>query len=194
MTSATIAWRRRTDEPHPECGDGFGEARLVERARRDPEAFAELYRSHYAAIGAYLFRRCGDVHTTEDLLSDVFLAALRGVGRYRARGVPFRHWLYRIATRAANRWAARERRRPKLLESPSEVVDERGDAGADERAAVRRDLLRLAPRYQAVLVLHYVEGLSVADVARALGRRPGTVKSRLARGRAALERAMRSRR
>ncbi len=56
----------------------------------------------------------------------------------------------------------------------------------DERARVQRCLRAIAPRFQSVLALHYVEGLSVDEVARTLRCRPGTVKSRLARGRAAL--------
>jgi RNA polymerase sigma-70 factor (ECF subfamily) len=61
---------------------------------------------------------------------------------------------------------------------------------SDERSWVQRCLRAVAPRFQAVLALHYVEGLSVEEVARTLHCRPGTVKSRLARGRAALAREM----
>ncbi|MBI1851122.1 MAG: RNA polymerase sigma factor [Planctomycetes bacterium] len=198
-TFPIVALRRLTDDGSISLrGDAVRdpehEARLVERARHDREAFAALYREHYAAIGAYLFRRSGDVHATEDLLSEVFLAALRGLPRYRTRGVPFRNWLYRIATREVNRWALRERKRPERLASPSEIMDTRKSADSDDRAWVQRCLLAIAPRYQAALTLHYVEGLSVDEVARTLGCRPGTVKSRLARGRAALDRVMRTRR
>jgi RNA polymerase sigma-70 factor (ECF subfamily) len=176
-------------------GAADGEARLIERARRDREAFAELYRAHYAAIGAYLFRRCGDAHAAEDLLSEVFLAALRALPRFEVRAVPFRAWLYRIATHAANRFMRREARRPEAIEEPAALVDERserltvGDA-AGQRAWVQRCLRRIAPNHQAVLVLHHVEGLSIEEIAIALRCRPGTVKSRLARGRVALERVM----
>jgi RNA polymerase sigma-70 factor (ECF subfamily) len=171
------------------------EAGLVERARRDREAFAELYRAHYAAIGAYLFRRCGDAHATEDLLNEVFLSAFRALPRFVLREVPFRAWLYRIATRAANRHLRREARRPEPIDEPGALVDaesERRGAhdAADECAWVQRCLRRLAPNHQAVLVLHYVEGMGVEEVAGVLRCRPGTVKSRLARGRAALERVM----
>jgi RNA polymerase sigma-70 factor (ECF subfamily) len=55
--------------------------------------------------------------------------------------------------------------------------------GADEVTAM---LLSLPPRLQSVLSLHYLEGLNVEEVARVLGVRPGTVKSRLSRARDAL--------
>jgi RNA polymerase sigma-70 factor (ECF subfamily) len=171
------------------------EAGLVQRARDDREAFAELYRGHYAAIGSYLLRRTGDAHATEDLLGDVFLAALRAMPRFELRGVPFRSWLLRIATHAANKWARAERRRPRRLPEFDDVADgapqhAEQHAATDERAWVQRCLLEIPPRFQAALALHYVEGLSIDEVAATLGCRPGTVKSRLSRGRAALEGVM----
>jgi DNA-directed RNA polymerase specialized sigma24 family protein len=99
------------------------ERRLIERARTDRDAFAVLYREHYEAIGGYLFRRIGDVHASEDLLGDVFLSALQALPRFEPRGVPFRAWLLRIATYAANRWARANGRRPRPLSERAEVVD-----------------------------------------------------------------------
>jgi len=196
LAPANVDGRART---HAGAAGGEGaanrDARLIERARHDREAFAELYRAHYAAIGAYLFRRCGDVHATEDLLSEVFLSAFRALPRFEVRAVPLRAWLYRIATHAANRHLRRAARRPEPIEEPGALIDAKSERrgehdAADERAYVQRCLRRIAPDHQAVLVLHYVEGLSVLEIAGALRCRPGTVKSRLARGRAALERVM----
>ena len=84
---------------------------LVERAKRDGEAFAALYRAHRQAIARYIYRRVGDVHATEDLVADVFMIALQSLPRFRSRGVPIRAWFYRIATNRVNRWARRERGR-----------------------------------------------------------------------------------
>jgi RNA polymerase sigma-70 factor (ECF subfamily) len=167
------------------------EVLLIERAQRDRAAFAELYRLHYAAIGGYLYRRCGDVHATEDMLAETFLSALRALPRFRPGGVPFRHWLYRIATNVANRRARRLRRRPMPLEEPHELVDpsSQPDAPAFDRDLVAA-VLALPAAQQAVLALHYVEGLSVGEVASVLRCRPGTVKSRLARARDALARRL----
>ncbi len=165
------------------------EAELVARARTDSRAFAELYRAHYAAIGRYLLRRTGDAHATEDLLSEVFLSALRGIHRYRSRGAPFRAWLYRIATNAANRWSRRTPR-ASALETAAHVADPSADGRAPSVTAEQRDALRamrlLSPRHQAVLALHYVEGLAISEIAAVLRCPEGSVKSRLSRARAAL--------
>ncbi|MHC4956429.1 MAG: RNA polymerase sigma factor [Planctomycetota bacterium] len=159
------------------------EGELVRRARSESGAFGELYRRHYDAIGAYLIRRVGCRHSAEDLLSEVFVSAMSALPRFRDRGIPYRHYLYRIATRAANRWSTRLRRHPRPLDV-SALVDPRSEgaeAGDAERVVQAMHMLR--PKHQEVLALHYVEGLSVDEVARILRVRPGTVKSRLKRGR-----------
>jgi len=168
---------------------------LVERAKTDRRAFAELYRCHQRAIGGYIYRRIGDSHATEDLVADVFTIALQALPRYRQRGLPVRAWLYRIATNRVNRWVRRERyRRFKRLEMDCEDV---GGASVDAglaREHTRAALLDLAPKFQAVLALHYLEGLPIREVATAIGCRVGTVKSRLARGRDALRQRLQPRR
>ncbi len=83
---------RRGGESEP-----VDEPALIELARREPEAFARLYRAHYAAIQRYLRRRLGSPELVEDAVSDTFVAALQNLHRYRCRGVPFRAWLYRLA-------------------------------------------------------------------------------------------------
>lgn len=172
-----------------------GEPVLIERARTDRAAFAELYRRHYAAIGSYLLRRSGDVHATEDMLSEVFLSALRGIRKYKSRGAPFQHWLYRIATNVANKWARKHRVRFEHIDEQPDIADarelEHTESGVDPR--VQRAVLALAVKHQAVLMLHYVEGLGIDEVAHVLGCRPGTVKSRLSRARDALAARLRTR-
>jgi RNA polymerase sigma-70 factor (ECF subfamily) len=166
------------------------ESELIERAKRDRQAFAILYRRHYALVAGYIHRRVGDPHVTEDLVADTFMTALRCLPKYRNRGVPLKAWLYRIATTSVNRWARKQRRwfRP-LGESfvASVQTTECASAGGEcDREHVRKCLLALAPKYQSVLSLHYLEGMSVENVSQALGCRLGTVKSRLSRGREAL--------
>ncbi|MFN0059808.1 MAG: RNA polymerase sigma factor [Planctomycetota bacterium] len=171
---------------------------LVARAAHDRSAFAELYQRHYRAIGSYLFRRTGDHHATEELLSDVFFAALRGLRRYRARGLSLRAWLYRIATNEANRWARRRRRRRRLYSLEDVVVEvpDRGDASPTATGGFARlhsALWSLPVRHQAVVALFYLEELSVEEIAQVLATRVGTVKSRLARARETLREKLRGR-
>jgi len=169
---------------------------LVERARRDRAAFTQLYRRYYDDVTSYVYRRLGDMHATEDVVADVFLAVMQSLRRYQYRGIPLKAWLYRIATNSVNRWLRRNRRyvlgHPVTAQDGSEAVfvpRERADA-----AAAREAMLALSPKHQTVLSLHYLEGLSVEEVASVIGCRVGTVKSRLSRGRESLQRELLRRR
>lgn len=165
------------------------ERELIAQAKRDPKAFAMLYRRHYGAIAGYVQRRVGDSNVTDDLVAEVFLAAMRSLRRYGHRGT-FRAWLYRIATNVVNRWARRHQRRAKLelrvFMANQRQAEEGSVMGSDGVEHARRALLSLSPKHQTVLALHYLEGLSVEGVAEVVGCGTGTVKSRLSRGREAL--------
>lgn len=174
---------------------------LVERARRDPEAFGVLFERHFDAIFGYLHRRTGDWDAARDLASETFLKALRSLWRYRWTGVPFSAWLYSIATNELRMHLRRGRRAPGALDElfpggipiadPAALLAERERAEHDEEVAhefvrVRRALLHLPLKYQEAIALRWFEEKSVAEVAAILGRREGTVKSLLSRGMAML--------
>ena len=71
---------------------------LVAAARQDTEAAGRLYDKYYSEVLGYIYHCTVDRSVTEDLTSNVFLAAFRHLGRYRWRQIPFRAWLFRIAT------------------------------------------------------------------------------------------------
>jgi RNA polymerase sigma-70 factor (ECF subfamily) len=169
------------------------EAELVERAPVDREAFGALYRAHAPAILNYLRRRLGDGAAAEDLTAETFLKAFVGIRRFQARGLPFRAWLYRIATNLAN--SAQRRRRLRFLlfgdrpiEAKAAECKPNHDEGARHRA--RAALATLSANDQAVLVLRFVEGLSIEEAAQVLGCPPGTIQSRTARARERLRRRL----
>ncbi len=200
-TSPALALAVTGDESISPGTNSEADALLVERAIADPTAFTEIYRRHYPAIGAYLFRRCGDAHATEDMLAEVFLAALKGLSGYRSRGVPLRFWLYRIATNVANlRWRELARRAENASDEfdPDAVAHGEGPDEALERkealASTQRALLSLPAELQDVLSLHYFQDLCVDDIARVLECPSGTVKSRLSRARDAFTFALQRRR
>lgn len=172
-------------EPSPTPDVEHTEDELVLRALADREAFTALYRANVQGVVDYLGRRLGDEDAAHDLTAEVFLRALRHLPRYRRAGIPFRHWLLRIASNLANNWQRRRawQRALSFAEAESTVAAEPVDDGRARADALRRALARLSSRHQSVLTLHYLEGLGVEEIARLLRCRPGTVKSRLARGR-----------
>ena len=161
------------------------ESELIQRAVSDPKAVAALYRRHHTAIAKYVRRRVGCCHEADDLVAETFLAMVKYLPRYRARGVPFRAWLYRLATTQVNRWVRRNRRSMRsLAQGNLQLYSEDPKGGqVDDAEQVRVALMSLPPDLQTVLSLYYMEGLAVAEIAQVLKCAPGTVKSRLARGR-----------
>jgi RNA polymerase sigma-70 factor (ECF subfamily) len=106
-----------------------------------------------------------------------------------------RFWLLRIATNEVNRWV-RRRGRQAAIGLQLELIEDRDNLATDQarQQRARQALLVLPPKLQAVLALHYFEGLALHEVAAVVGCRVGTVKSRLARARTALRRQLSKRR
>ena len=166
------------------------ESERIARARHDPDAFATLYRLHYPFVERYLRRRLGVREIVDDLVAETFLVALESLPKYEDRGAPFRAWLMRLATSRLHRWLRRHRHAHESLVREPAVAGIAPTEREEERNRVRRALLALPAWQQSVLALHYLEELPVAEIARVLGCRVGTVKSRLARGREALARKL----
>lgn len=167
---------------------------MVAAAQRSRDGFAALYRAHAPAIARYVNHRTGSRDVTEDLVADVFVAALEALPRYRHRGVPLRAWLYRIATHRVNRYVRRRGLRTfEPLSSDPVDSDTVSPEARLSQATARAALLDLRPKQQAAMTLHYLEGLPVRDVALAMDCPVNTVKSHLVRGREALRRRLEER-
>jgi RNA polymerase sigma-70 factor (ECF subfamily) len=80
------------------------EDEIVQRSRRDPRAFAELYEKYFDRIYYYLLRHTDDEETAGDLCSQTFVNVLNHLPRYEFRGLPFSAWLYKIATNEVNKY------------------------------------------------------------------------------------------
>ena len=75
---------------------------LIQEAKEDRAAFAQLYRMHYELVFRYCSRRLFNRHAAEDVTSTVFLKVLRKLGSFEGNSRGFRNWLYSIATNAIN--------------------------------------------------------------------------------------------
>jgi RNA polymerase sigma-70 factor (ECF subfamily) len=77
---------------------------ILERSRRDPEAFGALYRKYFDRIFYFIYRQTDDEALSGDLCSQTFLNALKNVGRFEYRGVPVSAWFYKIASNEVKRY------------------------------------------------------------------------------------------
>ncbi len=78
------------------------EMELVKAAQKDPRSFEPLYTRYYKTIAAYIYHRLDNKDEAFELTSQVFYKALDNLSKYKAQGVPFSAWLFRIAGNELN--------------------------------------------------------------------------------------------
>jgi len=169
---------------------------LVARAQGgDVNAIGALYDEHHESIFRYVWLRVGDRHLAEDLTGDVFMRMLNALPHYRALGLPFRAWLYRIAHNLLVDHYRRNSRRETVSLDAAEA--RAGDvdpvAFVERRLRVERvavALSRLDVHQREVVALRFVAGLSLQETAQAMGRSEAAVKSLQHRGLEALRLAL----
>ncbi|HYW23285.1 MAG TPA: sigma-70 family RNA polymerase sigma factor [Terriglobales bacterium] len=147
---------------------------------------AAIYQSALPHVYGYLLPRCGSAALAEDLTADTFMAAVAAVRRPDPPEVTL-PWLVGVARhKLVDHWrrVAREQRGAAAAEPPA---DDPWEEWLDAEAA-HAALARLSPRHRAALVLRYLDGLPVAEVAAHLGRSLHATETLLVRARAALRR------
>jgi RNA polymerase sigma-70 factor, ECF subfamily len=85
------------------------EFEILQRSKKDPKAFGELYEKHFDRIFNFIYRQTDDEDLTADLCSQTFMIALKNLEKYEFRGVPFSAWLYRIASNEVNKHYRKEK-------------------------------------------------------------------------------------
>ncbi len=156
----------------------------------DRAALGALLEAHYARIYALCRRMTGGDADALDATQDAMVAAVRSVHRFDGRSA-FGTWLYRVAVNACLDELRRRRRRPL---APPGHEDRAGTADPEATAIAAVDvdaaLTALAPEFRAAVVLRDLCELTYDEIAEVLAVPPGTVRSRIARGRAALADAL----
>lgn len=162
----------------------------------DREAFRTIVERYQDVLYGTAFLMTGDPARAEDLVQEAFVAAWRGLGRFDPRR-PLKPWLVRILV---NKTLTAQRRRSLPVVPLDEASTHTSGSGPDEAAiqherhqALRQALASLPAEHRQALLLRYFTGLTVPEVAHALGWREGTVKSRLHRALRHLRDALRER-
>jgi len=155
----------------------------------DRRALDDLLRRHYDRVYAICRRMTGNDADALDATQDALIAITRGLGRYDGRA-RFTTWSYRVATNACLDELRRRKRRPVPQEDtvfeavPSSAP--RLDQAVADRLTIDEALAQLPGDFRAAVVLRDVIGLDYADISEVLSIPPGTVRSRIARGRRTL--------
>lgn len=174
----------------PRSADDVHAELLALRCRRgDVGAWTELVEHLGPRLTYYLGRFVADADVAGSLLQEVWLRALRSIGSLRdeRRLIP---WLYTIAHRVVmshfrEEYARREQENDAAIEGAFDNATTAADH-LENAELVHHALARIGLLEREVLTLLFLEDLSVAQIAEVVGVPPGTVKSRLHRGRAEL--------
>lgn len=173
------------------------DAELVTAARGgDRAALDALLRRHHERVHRVCRRLAGNDADAADATQEALMAVVRGLPRFDGRSA-FTTWLYRVSTNAALDELRRRSRRPvprdpQLDTEPADVPRRPPDIDQQvaDRLAIDAALAELPPDFRVAVVLRDVAGLDYADIAQVLDLPPGTVRSRIARGRGRLARRL----
>ena len=160
------------------------EAVLVRRCLRgDAEAVQTLVDRFQAEVFGLCVRLLGHRHDAEDVTQEVFLRVFRSLRRWDAKR-PLKPWIMGIAVNRCRTWMAQRARRPDLVDylhdtAPSPAPDDSAELVSEIQAALGE--LRL--EYRSVFVLFHEHGQPYEEIAEALDRPVGTIKTWLHRAR-----------
>jgi RNA polymerase sigma-70 factor (ECF subfamily) len=161
---------------------------LVERAQAgESEAFGLIYDRYVDTVFRFVYFRVGNRQLAEDLTSDTFLRALKRIGSFTWQGRDLGAWLVTIARNlVADHFKSG---RYRLEVTTGDVLDadreDRGPEGSPESAVVDHitnvalltAVKQLNPEQQECIVLRFLQGFSVAETAKTMGKNEGAIKA-----------------
>ena len=177
--------------------NGLSDAELVTQAQNgDVTAVGTLYDQHQPHIYRYVWSRVGLDRTAEDLTGEVFARMLANLPNYRSAGTPFRAWLYRIARNLIVDHYRKQNGRESVplffaegmsqtMNDPDAILERKLDS---ER--IKDALAKIDPNQREVIVLRFIVGLRLKEVAHSLDKSVAAVKSLQHRGLASLRVAL----
>jgi RNA polymerase sigma-70 factor, ECF subfamily len=163
----------------------------IERARQgDNEAISDLYQQHHQSIFRYLYYRIGDASIAEDLTSEVFIRMIRSLPGYQNQETPFLAWLFRIAHNLSVDYF-RKTNTLNLVPLEETLMNASDDLNkAFDRSLTSQRLAQalqnLSVDQRDVIVLRFVAGMPIVEVAQSLSKSEDAVKGLQRRGLAAL--------
>ena len=157
------------------------EESLVRRAQhRDQEAFAQLYEEHFDKIYRYVTFKIGNETEAEDMTQQVFLNALKSISSFKWKGIPFSAWLFRIAHNQVVDYLRSKKRTTVPLDESLVSNDNNPQLLTEQKLDIEQLILateKLTEAQREVISLRFAGELSIAQVAKAMGKSQGAVKA-----------------
>ena len=170
------------------------DAALVKRCLHgEPAAARELVERFQSDVFAVCRRLLAHLHDAEDVAQEVFLRVFRSLNRW-DNTRPLRPWVLGIAVNRCRTWIGKRGKGPELADYLHEAPDRRPPDDSTEMVCeIRAAVDALRDEYREVFVLFHEQGLAYEQIAEAVGRPVGTVKTWLHRARLEVLDRLRSR-
>ena len=183
--------------------DAIVKQRIKEVLKGDHNAFGEIVEIYKEKVFQLCYRMLGNRHEAEDMAQEAFVRAYVNIHTFNIK-LKFSTWLYRIAT---NLCIDRIRKKKPDYHLDAEVAGTDGLNMYSQIAAgtalpeeeleslelqdtVQKEILKLPEKYRTVIVLKYIEELSLKEISEILDLPIGTIKTRIHRGREALRKQL----
>jgi RNA polymerase sigma-70 factor (ECF subfamily) len=162
--------------------DGLeAEENLIKRAvQRDREAFTSLYSLFVKRVYAHAYYSLSNKGDAEDITQEVFIRAWKGINKYKASGAPFIAWLLKISN---NLIIDRNRsKKPVIYFEESKDLDNHPISPESqveikfEQLRIRKAITKLKGDKQKIIVLRYIDGYKIEEIAKILNRSEGAIR------------------
>ncbi len=138
----------------------------------DTKIWSAWHDQHYPFIFRYALSRLGNHQDAEDIASEVFLEAMKGIARFKYRGRPILAWFYGIAHHLVSRRRRETSRATRLVEKQANIQPQTTEFenASLESLTLQTALERLKPQHREVLVLRFLLELPTRRVAELIGK------------------------
>jgi RNA polymerase sigma-70 factor, ECF subfamily len=159
---------------------------LVQQAiKRDRAAFSVLYERCVDRVYRHVYYRVSDHAEAEDITQEAFVRAWKAIDKYKKTGAPFVSWIITIAGNLVIDHYRKQQR--VLITDEIETVYEKDldnripgpEKQAEmnfDNAMIKKAVLRLNGDKQKVILMHFIDGLSYEEIARALNKSEGAIR------------------
>lgn len=179
-TSMTIDTRY-----HATRTDIAAEEAEIEAAKRNPQHFGPLYNRYYARILQFVYGRTTSKDDARDITQQVFMAALENIGKYKATGVPYSAFLFRVALNELNRFYRRAKVRQAVNIDDEQVTDVLTEIGAENTgetdARLMKALQQLQPEEMSLMQMRFFDKIPFKDLCEILEISETAAKARVYR-------------
>jgi len=156
---------------------------LVQQAiKRDETAFTTLYRGCVERVYRHIYYKVSDPADAQDITQEAFIKAWNSIETYKNTGTPFIAWVITIANNLIiDHYRKDKRTIPTVELHEVDPIDELSDPAKEtevklENAFIKKTVLKLKGDKQKVILMHFIDGMTYEEIAKALNKSEGSIR------------------